>query len=173
MSFQLLLWWFEFFYPDTTKRDISKLYPIISFMSSCLLLAAWSLPLVACSSRQSVPGYPGPACERSNSSQHGSVYVVRPLIAWPQIRHLFSQRLELWRIRAQVWPSKWGFNDDHHLLKRLTHLTPDHSSKLWFNARGAPRVIRAQAGAINTRLNPKGLQDRLFNIWTTLNCHIL
>ena len=43
-----------------------------------------------------------------------------------------------------------------------TDLTPDHSSKLWFNARGAPRVIWAQAGAINTRLNPKGLQETIF-----------
>ena len=37
-------------------------------------------------------------------------------------------------------------------LYRLTNnLTPDHSSKLWFNARGAPRVIRAQVWSSTTR----------------------
>ena len=54
------------------------------YPSKCSGLSAWSLDQGSSLVKQSL------AC---------STYCI---ITWPQIRHLFSQRLELWRIRAQV-----------------------------------------------------------------------
>jgi len=56
---------------------------------------------------------------------------------------------------------------DCNLYRLTNNLTPDHSSKLWFNARGAPRVIRAQAGAINTSKTRKDIR------LPCVNSHIL
>ena len=68
-------------------------------------------------------------------------------------------RAQAWPLFTPGWSSASGTNRGLDQVQRLmckpvtqlrlkyvstTDLTPDHSSKLWFNARGAPRVIRAQ-----------------------------
>ena len=58
--------------------------------------------------------------ERSNSSQHGTVYVVRPLIAWPQVQQDVFGAMQ----------TRPGLKVDPRLVGLIIHIDPKGLQKL-------------------------------------------